>query len=47
MKKIDGLLEKVSEMILLIEASDLPALAEMHNLFTDLSNSKGLKGLII
>ncbi len=37
MKKIDGLLEKVSEMILLIEASDLPALAEMHTLFTDLS----------
>ena len=37
MKKIDGLLEKVSEMILLIEASDLQSLAEMHTLFTDLS----------
>ena len=36
MKKIEGLMEKASEMILLMEASDLQALAEMHTLFTDM-----------
>lgn len=36
MKKIEALLEKVSEMILLMEATDLQSLAEMHTLFTEL-----------